>query len=110
MASPSPLPTKAEEFAGDVSTDTFTGQKLRCLNEPLLKECGFNSAYRGFWMRKEVGVRRVLVEDCHENWSTVVDKHQDESLSHENVLKVFGCEEDGLGQWRYTFPYFLFFP
>ena len=100
MASPPPLPTKEEEFAGDVSTDTFTGQKLRCLNEPLLKECGFNSTHRGFWMGKEVGVRRVLVDDCQENWSTVVDKHQDGSLSHDNVLKVFGCEDDSLGQWR----------
>ena len=100
MASPPPLPTKEEEFAGDVYTDIFTGEKLRCLNEPLLKECGFNSAYRGFWMGKEIGVRRVRIEDCHENWLTVVSKHQDGSFNHDNVLKVFGYEKDNLGQWR----------
>ena len=96
MAAQSPSPTEAV-------ADIFTGEKLRCLNELLLKECGFNSAYRGFWMgKKEVGVRRLRVEDCHENWLTVVGKHQDGSLSHDHVLKVFGCEEDGLGQWRYN--------
>ena len=98
MASPPPSPT--EEGAGDVYTDIFTGEKLRCLNEPLLKECGFNSAFRGFWMGKEIGVRRVRIEDCHENWLTVVSKHQDGSFNHDNVLKVFGYEKDNLGQWR----------
>ena len=99
-----PSPTEAV-------ADIFTGKKLRCINEPLARECGFNSTHRGFWMGKEVGVRRLRVEDCQENWSTVVDKHQDGSLSHDNVLKVFGCEEGGLGQWRYklslTFVGFL---
>ena len=81
-------------------TDIFTGEKLRCLNEPLAREFGFNAAYRGFWMGKEVGVRQVRVEDCHENWLSLIGKHQDGSLSHDNILKVFGCEDDGLGQWR----------
>ena len=85
-------------------TNIFTGEKLRCLNEPLAREFGFNSAYRGFWMGKEVGVRRLQVEDCQENWLSLIGKLQDGSLSHDNVLKVFGCEDDGLGQWRYTFP------
>ena len=78
--------------------DIFTGEKLRCLKVNLLKECGFNSAHRGIWMEKEVGVRRVRIDDCHENWLKVVSKHQDRSLSHDNVLKVFGCEDDGIDQ------------
>ena len=97
MAASSPSPTEAV-------ADIFTGEKLLCLNEPLAREFGFNAAYRGFWMGKEVGVRRLQVEDCQENWLSLIGKLQDGSLSHDNVLKVFGCEDDGLGQWRYTFP------
>ena len=104
MASPPPSPS--EEVPVNVCTDIFTGEKLRCLNEPLARECGLNSTYRGQWMGKKVGVRRLRVEDCHEKGLNIVSKHQDGSLSHDHVLKVIGSEEDGLGQWRYriTFP------
>ena len=98
---PPPSKSKGEHFQlQETVTNIFIGEKLHCLNEPLAREFGFNSAYRGFWMGKEVGVRRLRVEDCHKNWVTVVDKHQDGSLSHDNVLKLFGYEDDRLGQWR----------
>ena len=93
MTSPSPAPMEK----GD---DLFSGKNLRCLNGPLARKCGFSSAYRGFWKGKEIVVRRVRVEDCHENWLSLTGKHQDGSLSHDNILKVIGCEEDGLCQWR----------
>ena len=97
-----PLKKRKEEHLQlqETVTNIFTGEKLHCLDQPLTRECGFSSGYRGFWMGKEVGVRRVRVDDCHENWLNLIGKHQDGSLSHDNVLKVIGYEDDRLGQWR----------
>ena len=97
---PPPLKKRKGEQLQETVVDIFIGKKLRCLKEHLLKECGFNSAHRGIWMGNEVGVRRVRIENCHENWLTIVNKHQDKSLRHENVLNVFGFENDNLGQLR----------
>ena len=97
---PLKIPKREHLQLQETVTKIFTGEKLHCLNEPLARECGFSSGYRGFWMGKEVGVRRLRVDDCQQNWSTVVDEHEDGSISHDNILKVFGCEDDGLGQWR----------
>ncbi len=70
----------------------FAGKKLLCFNQYLLIQGGHCSVFRGLWKEngkeKEVAIRRVRIEDCHEKW-----KDTSRSLNHDNVLKVIGYEE-----------------
>ncbi|XP_057372755.1 uncharacterized protein LOC130693600 isoform X2 [Daphnia carinata] len=53
-------------------------------------------------LKKEVAVRRIKNEDCLDGWKAVADKLiEGKELNHNNVLRVFGYEEDVANGWRY---------
>ncbi|XP_057371833.1 uncharacterized protein LOC130692782 [Daphnia carinata] len=50
-------------------------------------------------LKKEVAIRRIKNENCFDGWKDVADKLVD--LNHNNILRVFGYEEDVASGWRY---------
>ncbi|XP_045031178.1 serine/threonine-protein kinase/endoribonuclease IRE1-like [Daphnia magna] len=53
------------------------------------------------YLIKEVAVRRIKNEDCLDGWKDVADKLVKGNLNHNNILRVFGYEEDVANGWRY---------
>ncbi|KAK4004494.1 hypothetical protein OUZ56_006228 [Daphnia magna] len=51
------------------------------------------------YLIKEVAVRRIQNEDCLDGWKDVADKLI--IFNHNNILRVFGYEEDVANGWRY---------
>jgi hypothetical protein len=80
------------------------GKKIRCRNEPLFKGWGNSLVYRGHFKKaenskEEIVVRKIKVTDCCEQWKDIFDKHtREDSIKHENVLKMIGYEEKD--EWR----------
>ncbi|XP_045031646.1 uncharacterized protein LOC116933765 isoform X2 [Daphnia magna] len=52
-------------------------------------------------LKKEVAIRRIKNEDCLDGWKDVADKLVKGNLNHNNILRVFGYEEDVANGWRY---------
>ncbi|KAK4004444.1 hypothetical protein OUZ56_006178 [Daphnia magna] len=52
-------------------------------------------------LKKEVAIRRIKNEDCLDGWKDVSDKLVKGNLNHNNILRVFGYEEDVANGWRY---------
>ncbi len=101
MASPQSKRKKGNENGDAIPAQHFAGKKLRCLNQLLLSKGGCGSMYRGYWKVEnnskeeiEVAVRRIKVTDCAEKWKDVADKLAKPQMSHENVLKMIGVEEN----------------
>ncbi|KAK4004085.1 hypothetical protein OUZ56_005828 [Daphnia magna] len=51
------------------------------------------------YLKKEVAIRRIKNEDCLDGWKDVADKLI--IFNHNNILRVFGYEEDVANGWRY---------
>ncbi|XP_045030887.1 uncharacterized protein LOC116919760 isoform X3 [Daphnia magna] len=101
-------PQLAEDFL-------FKGKRLDCKK----KIFGYGSfLFDGYWkenenagaekegvklkapnLKKEVAIRRIQNEDCLDGWKDVADKLI--YLNHNNILRVFGYEEDVANGWRY---------
>ncbi|XP_045031592.1 uncharacterized protein LOC123473961 isoform X2 [Daphnia magna] len=103
-------PEPAEDFL-------FKGKRLDCKNNFFGK--GF-FLFDGYWkenenagaekervklkapnLKKEVAIRRIKNEDCLDGWKDVADKLVKGNLNHNNILRVFGYEEDVANGWRY---------
>ncbi|XP_045031490.1 tyrosine-protein kinase HCK-like isoform X2 [Daphnia magna] len=103
-------PKPAEDFF-------FKGKRLDCKNKIFGK--GF-FLFDGYWkenenagaekergksktsnLKKEVAIRRIKNEDCLDGWKDVADKLVKGNLNHNNILRVFGYEEDVANGWRY---------
>ncbi|KAK4004403.1 hypothetical protein OUZ56_006137 [Daphnia magna] len=101
-------PKPAEDFI-------FKGKRLDCKNKIFGK--GF-FLFDGYWkknenagaekkrvksktsnLKKEVAIRRIKNEECLDGWKDVADKLI--YLNHNNILQVFGYEEDVANEWRY---------
>ncbi|KZS00635.1 Uncharacterized protein APZ42_002995, partial [Daphnia magna] len=52
-------------------------------------------------LKKEAAIRRIKNEDCLDGWEDVADKLVKDNLNHNNILRVFGYEEDVANGWRY---------
>ncbi|KAK4004462.1 hypothetical protein OUZ56_006197 [Daphnia magna] len=52
-------------------------------------------------LKKEAAIRRIKNEDCLDGWKDVADKLVKGNLNHNNILRVFGYEEDVANGWRY---------
>ncbi|KAK4004435.1 hypothetical protein OUZ56_006168 [Daphnia magna] len=50
-------------------------------------------------LKKQVVIRRIKNEDCLDGWKDAADKLI--YLNHNNILRVFGYEEDVANGWRY---------
>ncbi|KZS06503.1 Uncharacterized protein APZ42_030023 [Daphnia magna] len=50
-------------------------------------------------LKKEVAIRSIQNEDCLDGWKDVADKLI--IFNHNNILRVFGYEEDVANGWRY---------
>ena len=74
------------------------GEKLSVQKDVILREGIFGSVHRGLWKetttKKEVIVKRIKKADSGETWEKVVGKHVKGKLNHENILRVYGYEED----------------
>ena len=72
-----------------------------------LKEVFDGPVVRGFWKEteenkeNEVAVRKIRTADCQEKWMEIIQKHQEGSLEHNSVLKVFGFDE--VISWRLVY-------
>ncbi|XP_045030946.1 uncharacterized protein LOC116921395 isoform X2 [Daphnia magna] len=103
-------PKPAEDFF-------FKGKRLDCKNKIFGK--GF-FLFDGYWkenenagaekervksktsnLKKETAIRRIKNEDCLDGWKDVADKLVKGNLNHNNILRVFGYEEDVANGWRY---------
>ncbi|XP_045031491.1 serine/threonine-protein kinase ppk14-like isoform X3 [Daphnia magna] len=103
-------PEPAEDFI-------FKGKRLDCKNKIFGK--GF-FLFDGYWkekenagaekergksktssLKKQVAIRRIKNEDCLDGWKDVADKLVKDNLNHNNILRVFGYEEDVANGWRY---------
>ncbi|XP_045023864.1 spindle assembly checkpoint kinase-like isoform X2 [Daphnia magna] len=95
----------------------FKGKRLDCKKKIFSK--GF-FLFDGYWkenenagaekervksktsnLKKEVAIRRIKNEDCLDGWKDVADKLVKGNLNHNNILRVFGYEEDVANGWRY---------
>ncbi|XP_045030844.1 uncharacterized protein LOC116918436 isoform X2 [Daphnia magna] len=97
----------------------FQGKKLECKNQFF---GGGILLFDGYWrseekgnadaelervklkapnLKKEVAIRRIKNEDCLDGWKDVSDKLVKGNLNHNNILRVFGYEEDVANGWRY---------
>ncbi|KAI9561375.1 hypothetical protein GHT06_012332 [Daphnia sinensis] len=59
------------------------------------------------FLLKAVAVRRIKNEDCLDEWKDVADKLV--HLNHNNILRVFGYEEDVGNGWRFLFQFAYLF-
>ncbi|KAI9561329.1 hypothetical protein GHT06_012285 [Daphnia sinensis] len=83
----------------------FKGKRLDCTTN-IFGEGVY--LFDGFWkenaapnLKKQVAVRRIKCEDCLDGWKDVADKLVNGNLNHNNILRVFGYEEDVANGWRY---------
>ena len=70
------------------------GEKLSVQKDGILQKGKYVSVYRGLWKKKEVIVKMIKKADSGETWEKVVGKHVKGKLNHENILRVYGYEED----------------
>ncbi|XP_045031137.1 serine/threonine-protein kinase/endoribonuclease IRE1-like [Daphnia magna] len=95
----------------------FQGKTLECKNQFFV---GGILLFDGYWrgeengnadaelervklkapnLKKQVAIRRIKNEDCLDGWTVAADKLI--CLNHNNILRVFGYEEDVANGWRY---------
>jgi hypothetical protein len=91
----------------DSTGQLLAEKRLRVLKNQIVlrKRKFYGPVVRGFWKEtenreNEVAVRKIRTEDCQENWMDIIEKHQEGSLDHNNVLKVFGFDENLYRSWR----------
>ena len=81
----------------------FTGTKIYCLDQLIPNRSWCGTLCNGYWrdndQEKEVVVRRIKKTACRENWNNIIDRQIANSLTHKNVLNVYGYEED-ISCWR----------
>ena len=81
----------------------FTGKKIDCLDQLIPNQIWCGTLYNGYWQdhekRIKVVVRRIKKSACRENWKNIFDRQIANSLTHKNVLNVYGYEED-ISRWR----------
>jgi hypothetical protein len=88
----------------------LAGKRLRILENQVILRKGtfYGPVVRGMWkddagktnQEKEVAATQMRTADCQENWMDIIQKHQNGSLNHDNVLEIFGFDDNPGGSWR----------
>jgi hypothetical protein len=87
----------------DGDENSFTVGRVRCQHQLFFGQR--SSVYYGFWKEDgktetEVVVKKIPQNHCTEKWEKAIAKHENKTINHDNILKMFGFEDEVVDQWR----------